>query len=33
MIPDAQTAQAAVMRLIEISVYAVVIFLLLLLFR
>ncbi len=33
MIPDTQTAQAAVMKLIEISVYAAVIFLLLLLFR
>lgn len=33
MIPDTQTAQAAVMRLAEISVYAAVIFLLLLVFR
>ncbi|MBQ5757057.1 MAG: hypothetical protein IIV93_00925 [Clostridia bacterium] len=33
MIPDIQTAQAAVIRLIEISIYAIVIYLLLLLFR
>ena len=33
MIPDIQTAQAAVVGLIEISVYAIVIYLLLLLFR
>ncbi len=33
MIPDVQTAQAAVIRLIEITIYAIVIYLLLLLFR
>lgn len=33
MIPDIQTAQAAVIRLIEISIYAIAIYLLLLLFR